>query len=228
MEEEPDSILKCRDFTLPTKVCLFKAMFFPVVMYGCESWTIKKAECWRIDAWTVVLKKTLESHLNFKEIKPVNLRRNHSWIFIGRTDVDADDPVLWPPDAKYCFLRKDPDAGQDWRQEEKGMTEDEIVVWHHRLDGYEFEQASGVGYQQGSLACCRPWGCKESDMTEQLKWTEYPLTSSKHNCFIFLAIIVPANETVEIINMTSFCHKICNSLWWWLWKWKILKYLPLN
>ena len=116
-------ILKSRDITLPTKVRLVKAMFFPVVMYGCESWTIKKAEHRRIDVfWTVVLEKTLESPLDCKEIKPVNPKGNQSWILIGKTDVEAETPILWPPDVKYWLPGKSPDAGKDWRWEEKGET----------------------------------------------------------------------------------------------------------
>ena len=135
-----DSILKSRDITLLTKVHLVKAMVFPVVMYGCESWTIKKAEHKRIDAfWTVVLEKTLESPLDSKELKPVNPKGNQSCIFIGRTDAEAETPILWPPDAKNWLIGKDPDAGKDWGQEEKGRTEDEMAVWHHRLNGHEFE-----------------------------------------------------------------------------------------
>ena len=123
-----DRILKSRDITLPTKVCLVKAMVFPVVIYGCESWTIKKGECRRIDNfWTVVLEKTLDSPLDYKEIQPVHSKGNQSWIFIGRTDVEAETPILWSPDAKSWLIWKDPDAGKDWRQEEKGMTEDETV-----------------------------------------------------------------------------------------------------
>ena len=118
---------------------------------------------------TVVLEKTLESSLDSKEIKPVNPKGNHSWIFIGRTDAEAEAPVIWPPDVRSQFFRKDPDAGKDWRQEEEGMTEDETVGWHHWLNGHEFEQALGDGEGQGSLGCCSPRGCKESDMTEQLK-----------------------------------------------------------
>ena len=113
-----------------------------------------------------------ESPLDCKEIKPVNPKGNQSWIFIGRTDAETETPILWPPDAKNWLIGKNPDAGKDSRQEEKGMTEDETVGWHHRLDGHEFEQASGVGDEQVSLACCSPWGCKESDTTEQLNWTE--------------------------------------------------------
>ena len=97
---------------------------------------------------------------------------NQSWIFIGRTDAEAETPILWPPDAKNWLTGKDPDAGKDWRQEKKGTTEDELVRWHHQLDGHEFEQAPGVGDRQASLACCSPWGRKWSDTTEWLNWTE--------------------------------------------------------
>ena len=114
--------------------------------------------------WTVVLEKTLESPLDCKEIQLVNPKGNQSWVFIGRTD--AETPVLWPPDVKNWLTRKDPDAGKDWRQEEKGTIEDEMVGWHHWLNGHEFEQGLGVGDGQGSLACCSPWGRKESDTTE--------------------------------------------------------------
>ena len=110
--------------------------------------------------------------LDCKETKSVNPRGNPSWIFIGRTAADAETPILWPPDAKNWLIGKDPDAGKDWRQEEKGTTEDEMAGWHHWLNGHEFEQVLGVGDGQGSLACCSPWGHKESDMTEQLNWTE--------------------------------------------------------
>ena len=102
----------------------------------------------------------------------VNPQGNQSWIFIGRTDVDAEAPMLWPPDAKNWLIGKDPDAGKDWRQEEKGTIEDEMVGWYHWLDGHESEQAPWVGDGQGGLACCSPWGCKESDTTERLNWTE--------------------------------------------------------
>ena len=123
--------------------------------------------------WTMVLEKTLESPLNYKEIKLVNPKENQSWIFIGRTDAKAEAPILWSPDAKHWLIGNDPDAGKDWRQEEKGTTEDEMVGWHHWLDGHEFEKALGVGDGQGSLVCCSPWGRKESDMTEWLNWTDW-------------------------------------------------------
>ena len=118
--------------------------------------------------WTVVLEKTPESPLDCKEIKLVNPQGNQSWIFIGRTDAEAEAPILWPPDAKNWLTGKDPDAGKDWRQEETGMTKDEMVGWHHRLNGHKFKQAPGNGEGQGSLVCCSPWGLKESDTTEQL------------------------------------------------------------
>ena len=151
-------------------------MVFPVVLYGCESWislqliknkwkkktllhththTHTKAEHQRIDTFEhLVLEKTPASPLYSKEIQPVNPKGNQSWIFIGRTD--AEVPILWPSDVKSWLLGKDPDAGKDWRQEEKGTTEDEMVGWHHRLDGHQFEQAPGVGDGQGNLVCLSP------------------------------------------------------------------------
>ena len=146
-----DSILKSRDITLPTKVRLVKAMVFPVVMYGCESWTVKKAERQRTGFWTVVLEKTLESPLDCKEIQPVHPTGDQSWVFIGRTDVEAETPILWPPDAKSWLIGKDPDAGKVWGQEEKGTTEDEMVGWRHRLDGHGFGWTPGVGDGQGKV-----------------------------------------------------------------------------
>ena len=106
-----------------------------------------------------------------KEIQPVHPKGDQSWVFIGRTDVEAETPILWPSDAKSWFIGKDPDAGKDWRQEEKGTTEDEMVGWHHRLDGHGFGWIPGVGDGQGGLACCGSWGCKELDTTEWLNWT---------------------------------------------------------
>ena len=133
-----------------------------------ESWAPKKW-CFR----TVVLDKTLESPLQtLKEIQPVHRKRNNSWVFIGRTDVEAETPILWPTDVKNWLIGKDHDPGKDWRQEEKGMTEGETSGWHHWHNGHGFEQALGVGDGQGGLACCSPWGRKVSDMTERLNWTE--------------------------------------------------------
>ena len=140
-----------------------------MVMYGRESWTIKKTK--NLCFWTVALEKTLESPLDCKEIKTVHPKGDQSWIFIGRADAEAETLILWPPDAKNWLIEKDPDAGKDWRQEKNGMTEDEMVGWYHRLNGDEFEQTPGIGDGHRSLACCSPWGRKESDMTEELNWT---------------------------------------------------------
>ena len=131
-----------------------------------EGWVLKN---WCF--WTVVLEKTLESPLDCKEIQPVHSKGNQSWVFIERTDGKAEIPVLWPPQVKGWLIGKDPDAGRDWGQEEKGTTEDEMSGWHHRLDGCEFEWTLGVGDGQGGLVCCDSWGRKESDMTERLNWT---------------------------------------------------------
>ena len=126
-------------------------------------WELEYKESWAPKNWCfwiVMLEKTFESFLDCKEIKLVNPKWNQAWIFIGRTDTEAETPILWPPDAKSWLVEKDPDDGKDWRQKEKGMTEDEMVGWHHRLNGHEFEQALRVGDRQGSLAYYNPWGSK--------------------------------------------------------------------
>ena len=133
--------------------------------YGFSSghvwmWELDHKESWAPKIWTVVLEKTLESPLDCKEIQPVHPKGNRSWIFIGRTDAEVEALVLWPPDVNNWLIEKDSDAGKDWRQEEKGTIEDEMVGWYHRLNGNEFEQALGVGDGQESLACCSPWGCR--------------------------------------------------------------------
>ena len=145
-----DSILKSRDITLLTKVHLVKAMVFPVVVYGCESWTIKKAERQRIDAFELwCWRRCLRVHWTAKGLKPLNPKGNQSWIFIGRTDAWAEMPILWPPDVKNWLIEEDPDAGKDWRQEEKGMTGDEMVGWHHWLNGLSFWVDSGSWWWTG-------------------------------------------------------------------------------
>ena len=163
-----DSILKSRDITLSTKIHLV----FPVVMYGCESWTVKKVECWRIDGFELWCWRRLLSPLDCKEIQPVHSEGDQSWVFFGRNDAEAETPVLWPPHEKSWLVGKDSDAGRDWGQEEKGTTEGEMAGWHHRLDGREFEWTLGVGDGQGGLACCDSWGCKELDTIEWLNWTD--------------------------------------------------------
>ena len=168
-----DSMFKSRDTTLPTKVRLFKAVVFPVVMYGCESWTVKKAEHQRIDAFELWCWRRLESTLHCKEIKKVNPKGNQSWIFVEKTDAEAEASIFWPPDVNSLLIGKDSDAGKDWRQEEKGTTVDEMVGWHHWLNGYEFEQALGDGEGQRSLVCCSPWGSQRvgHDWVTELNWT---------------------------------------------------------
>ena len=167
-----DSILKSRDITLPTKVHLVKAMVSSghVWMWelDCEESWAPKTWCF----WIVVLEKTLESPLDCKEIQPVHPKGDQSWVFIGRTDAKTETSILWPPHVKSWLIGKDPDAGRDWGQEEKGTTEDEMAGWHHRLDGCEFEWTPGVGDGQGGLACCNSWDHKKSDTTEQLNWAE--------------------------------------------------------
>ena len=131
-----------------------------------ESWTPKN---WCF--WTVVLEKTLESPLDCKHIQPVHPKGYQSWVLIGRTDIEAETPILWPPDVKSWLIWKDPDAGKDWRQEEREW-QDEMGGWHHRLNGHGFGWSLVVGDGQGGLACCSSWGCKEQDATEQLNRTD--------------------------------------------------------
>ena len=143
-----------------------------IIIYSSHvwMWELDHKEGWAAKNWcfqTVVLEKTLECPLDSK-IKPVNPKGNQLWVLSGRTDAKAEAPILWPPDAKSWFIGKDPDAGKDWGQEEKGATEDQMVGWHHWLDGHEFEQTQGDTEGQRSLECCSSWGCKESDMTEGL------------------------------------------------------------
>ena len=157
-----DSILKSRDITLPTKVYIAKGIVFPVVLYGCGSWTIKKAGCQRTDASELWCWRRLS--LDSKEIKPVNPKGNQPWIFIGSwTDAEAEAPILWTLDVKSWLTGKDPDVGKDWRQEGKGMTKDEMVRWHHRLNGRELSKLWESG--EGRLMCCSPCGHKDSEVT---------------------------------------------------------------
>ena len=177
-----DSILKSRDITLPTKVHLFKAMVFPVVMYGCESWTVKKAEHRRIDAfelwcWRRLLRVPWTARRSNQSIlKEISSGCSLEWMMLK-----AETPLLWPPHAKSWLIGKDPDAGRDWGQEEKGMTEDEMAGYHHRLDGCGFGGTLGVGDRQGGLVCCDSWGRKESDTTERLNWTEHATSGQHHS-----------------------------------------------
>ena len=167
-----DSILKSRDITLPTKVCLVKAMIFPVVMYGCESWTVKKAEHQRIDAFELwCWRRLLRVPWTARRCNQSILKEISPDCSLEGLMLKLETPILWPPDAKNWLISKDPDDGKDCRWEEKGKTEDEMVGWHHQLNGHEYEWTPGVGDGQGGLACCSPWGRKESDTTERLNWT---------------------------------------------------------
>ena len=168
--------------------------------YGFSSshvwmWELDSKESWAPKNWcfwTVVLEKTLESPLDFKEIQLVHPKGDRSWVFIGRTDVETETPILWPSEVKSWLIGKDPVAGKDWGQEEKGMTEDEMAGWHHWLDGHESEWTLGVGDGQGGLACCDPWGRKESDMTERLIWSDL-IWSSFPSTVVEKTAIYPLN-----------------------------------
>ena len=156
-------------------------MFFPIVMYRSDSWTIIKLSAKELMFWTVVLEKTLGSPLGWK---PVNPKWNQFWIFTVRTDAEAETPILCSPDAKNWLIWKDPDAGIDWRWEEKGATEDEMVGWHNRLNGLEFEQALGVGDGQGSLTCYSLWDRRiRHDWATEINWTGYSSGLKKTRCY---------------------------------------------
>ena len=169
-----DSILKSRDITLPTKICLVKAMVFS--SSHVSMWELDYKESWALKSWcfwTVVLEKTLESPLDCKEIQQVHSKGDQSWVFIGKTVAKAETPVLWPPHAKSWLIGKDPDAGKDWGQEEKGMTENEMVRCHHWHNGHGFGWTPGVGDGQEGLACCDSWGRRVGhDWVTELNWTD--------------------------------------------------------
>ena len=169
-----------------------------------ESWVLKN---WCF--WTVVLDKTLESPLDCKETQPVHPKGDQSWMFFGKS-VEAETPILWPPDAKSWLIWKDPDAGKDWGQEEKGTTEDEMVGWHHRLNGHEFGWAPGVGVGQGGLACCSSWGRKESDMTERLSWTELKERQKKFWNTRVQAFLSKAADTMDSVNNILWNYTVPN------------------
>ena len=192
-----DSIFKSRDITLPTKVRLVKTMVFPVVMYGCESWTVKKAEHRRIDAFELwCWRRLLRVPWTARRFNQPILKISPGISLKGMM-LKAEAPVLWPPHAKSWLIGKDPDAGRDWGQEEKGTTEDETAGWHHGLDGRESEWTLGDGDGQGGLACCDSWGCKESDTTERLNWTELNWTELTY--LVISLVIYLSNEYIAKI-----------------------------
>ena len=167
-----------------------------------QMWKLDHKEGWVLKNWcflTVVLKKTLQNPLDCKEIKPVSPNGNQPWIFIGRTDAEAETPILWPPDAKNWLTGKDPDAGKDWGNEENGATADEMVGWQHWLTGREFEQTPGFGGGQGSLACCCPWGCKQSNRALSKK---KKLFNSLYFGFLtlLLYVLLPRKVVVNYVN----------------------------
>ena len=146
-----------------------------MVLYHVWMWELDYKEGWAPKNWcfwTVVLEKSLESPLDCKEIQPVHPKGDQFWVFIGRTDAEAETPILWPPDVKNWLTAKDRDAGKDWRWGENGTTEVEMVGWHHRLNGLGFGWTPGIGEGQGGLVCCSPCGRKELDTTESLNWAE--------------------------------------------------------
>ena len=169
-----DSILKSRDITLPTKVCIVKAMIFPVVMYRHENWPIKKAEHQRIDVFKLLCWRRLLRVPWIARIKPVNPKENQPWIFIGRTDAEAKAPIHWPPYVKSQLMGKDPNAGKDSEQE-KGATEDEMTGWYYQLNRHEFKQTPEDSEGQGSLVCCSPW---VSAVSHKMSDTTYGLNNN--------------------------------------------------
>ena len=212
--------IKSRDNTLPTKVHLVKAMVFPLVIYGCESWATKKAECWRIDAfelwcWRRLLRVPWTARQSNQSIlKEISPEYFQSWIFTGKIDAEADIPILWPPAVKNWLIGKDPDVGKDWRQEEKGTTEGEMVRWHHQLDRHESEQAPGVGDGQGNLVSIG-WQRVEHDWAIELNWPNLTVTIMRNrnrSCVIHLDRILPINflmcqvQAMNVDVMDWFCQ----------------------
>ena len=182
-----------------------------------ESWALKN---WCF--WTVVLEKTLESPLDCKEIQLVHPKGDQFWVFIGGTDAKAETPILWPPHAKSWLIGKDSNAGRIWGQE-KGTTEDEMAWWHHQLDGDEFAWTLGIGDGQGHLACCDSWGCKESDMTEQLNWTELmgpDPWSSSFECWVLSPLSLSSRGSLVPLHFLTgeWYHLIIWDCWYFYWK----------
>ena len=202
-----DSIFKSRDITLPTKVHLVKAMVFPVVMYGCESWTVKKAERWRADAFE------LWGWRRLLRVPWTARRSNQSILKEINPGISLEGMMFWTPHGKSWLIGKDSDAGRDWGQEEKGTTEDEMAGWHHGLDGHESEWTPGVGDGQGGLACCDSWGHKELDRTERLNWTELTCPQDVHVLILGFCeyITLNAKETWPLLLQKLF--KIWRITW---------------
>ena len=197
-------------------------------MYECESWTVKKAECRRIDAFELwCWRRLFKSPFDCKEILPVHSEGNQPWVFFGRNDAEAETPVLWPPHWKSWLIGKDSDAGRDWEQEEKGMTEDEMAGWHYWLDVRESEWTPGVGDGQGGLACCDSWGRKESDMTE---WTE--LNSMLWIGMLLMGIGLSSSILKRVCGFTNtikykisfYSQKILSLIYFWFYPFHMFRW----
>ena len=222
-----DRILKSRDITLPTKVRIVKTMVFP--SSSVQVWELDHKEGWVLKNWCfwiAVLEKTLESPLDLKEIKPVNPKGNQSWIFIGRSDAEAEAPIFWPPDAKSWLTGKDPDVGKDWGQEEKGETEDEMIGWHYWHNRHEFEQIPGDREGQGSQVCRSPWGRKQQDTTKRLN----NLLTISDNLFtaVLLKIVkYRKKNNCPSTNYAAFIHGVlCGSKEWRRSQYTALEWAP--
>ena len=211
--DQPRWHIKKQRHYFTNKVCLVKSLFFPVVMYGCESWTIKKAEHKRIDVfklwcWRRLLRVPWSARRSSQSIlKEISPKYSLEGLMLK-----LKLPILWPPDAKNWLIGKDPVSGQDWRQEEKGTTEDEMVGWRRSLNGHEFVQALGVGDGQGSLACCSPCGCGESDMPKQLNWSELIYRMNDHQN-VWLHVYF---SSALIINTSRHIWRsLLDAMVWW-------------
>ena len=207
--DQPRQHIKKQTHCFADKGLSCQSYGFPVVMYGCECWTIKKAEHWRIDVFELWCWRSLLRD-PWTASKPVNPEGNQPWILIGR--IYAEALILWPSDVKSRLIRKDPDAGQDWRQEKKGTTEDVMVGWHHRLNGREFEQTQGYGEGRGRLACCSPWGRKELDTIEQLS-NNKSMYDHFFNLYCFCTWV---KEVFFIIGL----HKLTTDSIFWVVSWE--------
>ena len=213
-----DSIFKSRAIALPTKVRLVKAMVFPVVMYGCESWTIKKAKHWRIDAFELwCWRRLLRVPWTARRFNQFILKEVSPRCSLEELMLKLKLQYFWPPDMKSWLIWKDPDAGKDWGQEEKGTTEDEMVGWHHWLNGHGFGWTLGVGDGQGGLVCCGSWGRKELDTTERLHWlTDWILldkSQGKRSLVSYGPRGYSKSDTTEQLNWTEWLSSIPLCMW---------------
>ena len=205
--DKPRQCIKKQRHHLPTNVCIVKVFVFPVVMYRCESWTIKRAEHWRIDAFEVRDWRRFESPLDSKEIKPVNPKGNHPWILTGWTDAEAEAQILWPPDVKSRLTRKDPDARENRRQNEKKVTGDEMIEWYHWFNGHELVQPLRDGEGQGGLACCSPWGLNWTQLGDWTTAMRYEVENVLI-CHLYLYFGEMSVQTASCFKIGLFCNDL--------------------